>query len=316
MDHAGTFTALKDRLLTDAIGPFIQRAPPPNHWVARNSANGWQGGELRVSFHGADLYEVTGNSNRDVDVRVPSPQPTLLNGLTSQQAAQLPATDRGYVLQDDHIGSLAALSADYGLAIPLLEQAFIRLVPHLAAEQSADIPFVMSASSTFKQGLPLDLRNMREDGLYSLPSEGRSTASYWSIQLASAFEGDPAADMDPQSEGTFNLGVAHIGSCSDGTTLRGGCKPHAALFLEVVRDLTNRPQGFPNLPPLAEVVRRATAHEIFHGLDLEHGKAIMCAGRMLNAGRSDGGQLVDDHIHRLRSLSEPVMSVSPQSQCR
>jgi hypothetical protein len=317
MDLKGTFTALRDRMLTDATGPFVQSTPPANHWVARNTSSGWQGGELRALFHGQDLYAVTGNSATDIDVSLAQGQPTLLNGLTSAQAAQLPAADREYVAQDDHIGSLASMTADIGLATQLLEQAFIRLLPEQAAEQVPDIPFVMSANVTPGQG-QLDLRNIRENALYGLPAEGRSTPAYWSIQLVSAFEGDPAGDMDPQSEGSFNLGVAHIGQCADsrGGAASGACKPHAALFLEVVRDLTNKPQGFANLPPTGEIIRRATAHELFHGLGLGHGHALMCAGRMLNWTRADGGQLTDDHVAALRKVEKPVMSHSTQSTCR
>lgn len=313
MDLQGSFTGLKARTLTDAAGPFKQPAPPSNHWVPHNKSNGWQGGELRVGFHGADLYTVSGNSTKDIDVDVASGQQNLLAGLTSAQALQ--QADLSYVVQDDHVGSLALLQTDTTLAEHLLSRAYVRLLPHGASDQSTDIPFTITPYTTLGQGV-LDRRNMRDDALYELPSEGRSTPDYWSIQLVSAFEGDPAADMDPQAEGHANLGGTRIGSCFDGTALIGGCKPHAAVYLEVVRDLVNRPQGFPNLPTLGDIVRRSTAHELFHGLGLTHGKAIMCAGKMLDVQAPDGGQITDDHLDALRRVVKPTVSQSAQATCR
>jgi hypothetical protein len=313
MDLQGTFTNLRARTLTDATGSFQQKVPPANHWVAHNKSDGWQGGELRVGFHGSDLYDVSGNSAKDIDVTVASGQPTLLAGLTTAQALQ--QADKSYIVQDDHVGALAAMSADPSLAEQLLAKAYVRVTVHGAADQPADIPFAITPYTTTGQGT-LDTRNMRDDALYGLPSEGRSTPSYWSIQLVSAFEGDPAKDMDPQVEGNANLGGTQIGSCVDGGTKIGGCKPHAAVYLEVARDLVNKPQGFPNLPPLVDIIRRSTAHELFHGLGLTHGKAIMCGGVMLDAGSQDGGRLTDDHVLALRGVKKPTVSQSKKATCR
>jgi len=209
---------------------------------------------------------------------------------------------------------LLTLSADLSLAEQLLRDAYIRVVAHGAADQSADIPFVMSPYTQNGQS-PLDRRNLEQPSLYSMPAEGMSKPFYWSVQVISAFEGDPTQDKDPQTEQVANLGETSFGSCHDGTGLIGGCKNHAAVYLEAIRDLAAKPQGYSHLPAVPEIIRRATAHELFHGLGLVHGQAIMCAGKMLDTRSSTGNRLDVDHVEFLRKLTVPIMSKSKKQDC-
>lgn len=115
-----------------------------------------------------------------------------------------------------HIESLFTPSADLSLAEQLLRGVYIRVVAHGASEQSSDIPFVISPFYQTGQS-PLGRRNLQQPSLYNLPAEGLSKPFYWSIQVVSAFEGDPASDKDPQNETGANLGGTEIGGCHDGT---------------------------------------------------------------------------------------------------
>jgi hypothetical protein len=311
MDITGTFSGLRNTSLDDNTAPFVSSSKA-THWAPHNRLDAWQGGELRVAFHANDLYDVVGNGTKDVSVALRQSQVGLLNGLTSAQALQLP--DRGYVLRDDHIESLTTMAADLSLAEQLLLSAYIRVVGHGAGDQSTDIPFAISPFHQAGQ-TPLDRRNLRQTSLYQLPAEGLSKPTYWSIQMVSAFEGDPGSDKDPQNEQGANLGGTDIGGCHDGTGWIGGCKVHAAVYLESIRDLVAKPQGFPNLPAIDEIIRRSTAHELFHGLGLPHGQAIMCAGTMLDARSSEGNRLHDDHVALLRDVTLPTKSISGNQTC-
>ena len=104
------------------------------------------------------------------------------------------------------------------------------------------------------------MRNMSVYALDRMPSQGRSSFEFWSIQLVSGFDGDPTADLDPQKEigvtisgktkeVTLNLGLTLFGRCDDSSGQP--CKPHAAVYLETIRDLFAKPPtGFSDLPPI------------------------------------------------------------------
>jgi hypothetical protein len=311
MDVNGTFTGLKNSSLDDNTAPFVSNSTAV-HWAPHARINDWQGGEIRLAFHAGDLYDVVGNGTKDVSISVKQGQVGALNGLTSAQAL---LQDRRYVLQDDHIESLTAMAADLSLAEQLLRSAYIRVIAHGANEQSADIPFVISPLHQNGQS-PLDRRNLLQPALYSLPAEGLSKPFYWSIQVVSAFEGDPTQDKDPQNERLANLGGTEIGGCYDGTGWIGGCKVRSAVYLESIRDLVAKPQGFPDLPAIDEIIRRSTAHELFHALELPHGKAIMCAGKMLDKNSSTGNRLDPDQVAHLRDVTVPTKSASTKPTCQ
>jgi hypothetical protein len=298
-------------------------------WVLHDGLNPWLGADLTVGFHSGDVYEVTGNGDKHVDVRIGNNQPPLTNNLSEADLAQL--SDKSYILRDDPLDSLQK-QADYSFAEEILRRLYIAVVPVVQPPSETEVPLVISQYSEFDQiaGDPtkrLDTRNMVHDANYALESHGWSSPDYWSVQLVSAFDGNPESDFDPTEEWDWrarretssgNLGVTTWGSCivqtATGPARRGRCKPHASIFMETLTDFIRRtPRGFD--PPGEGVLnRRATAHELLHALRVQHGSALMCASVMMR--RDDRGECItEQHAETIRNLIQPQLSESRDRQC-
>jgi hypothetical protein len=332
MDVRGNFTKLMEKSLEDETGPFRNDGKDVDrerlgHWVLHEKDNDWKGANLRVGFHASDVYNVTLNGKKSVDVEVKSGQADLRNRLTEQQVDGL--DDKCYVLQDEEIDSLGK-SADYRLATALFAKAYIQTALMPQSEQETRVPFVISRFHKFEEleeelGRQLDRRNMMLPANYSLEAQGRSTSEYWSVQLVSAFDGNPEGDFDPQEEFNIreratesrgNLGHTTLGSCFDGVIKIGGCKPHASIFVETIRDLfTKPPRTFSDLASEGVVNQRATAHELLHSFNVVHDEAIMCANVLIDKGPA-GGLITEKHLKTLRELGAPTVSRSKQQTCK
>jgi hypothetical protein len=310
MDVRGSFTKLKDKSLEDSTGPFKNHPVADvlglNDWVLHTKNDDWLGGDLSLSFHAADSYDVSGNSKTSISVALKSGQPNLLNG---QEDANI--TDRAYTLRDDDIASLGE-SADYSLASDLLLTAYIKLEAVQQADSDTQIPFVIDRDKA------LDRRHLTFDSSYRLPAQVPPSDTYWSVALVSAFNGDRDSDQDPQGEtGSgkgINLGLATTGQFFDGILKAG--KLRVSVFMETLRDITTKPpQGFPQLASKPVLNQRATAHELLHTLAVPHGQTIMCANVMVTPV-ADGGRITEDQIALMRGIQRPTLSLSKSPTCK
>jgi len=331
MDVRGNFTKLEDKSLEDGTGPFEDDPKVDkdrlNDWVLHEKPNDWEGADLRVGFHSGDVYDVFSNGRTSVSVDVASGQPNLRNRLTDAQIEAL--ADKSYILRDDEISSLEK-SADDTLARAIFAKAYIEVALMPQSMDQTRVAFAISKFSTFKDlendpARTLDRRNLMGPALYTLEAQARSTPDYWTVQLVSAFDGNPESDFDPRNEFNLltrkeetkgNLGLTKVGSCFDGATKLGGCKPHAAVFLETIRDLIAKPpRGYSDLASEGTINQRATAHELLHAFNVVHDEAIMCANVMINKA-AKGGLVTDVHLKTLRELSEPTVSQSRSQTCQ
>ena len=312
MDLRGqSFTMVTRDRLIDNSGAFFTLDHP--------KADDWVGANVSVAFHGGDWYDVTSNRQMVATVKIGSGQPPLHDNL--KPPAIMALQDKSYIVRDDEIGSLDASKscgptmcvADYALAVELLAKAYISLVPVVQATVDSVIPFTMTPGSP-----STDRRNLIGGGNYALPAELRSAKTFWNTQLVSAFDGDAAQDLDPQTEAGFNLGLTTIGRVQDGSF-----KYKSSIFLETIRDLyakppaTIKPQASQPPVPLRlspEVTKRVTAHEMLHTLGLIHDDAIMCGGINVQ-NTAVGGTITDKQLVTLRSVDEPSTKPDPNATC-
>jgi hypothetical protein len=328
MDFRGTFSTIDATHLNDATSPFVESAVGANERVVLNKATGfwwgtngvlhshagdWVGANLWLSFHSpnspteAAPYNVESSTANQVTVT--AAKPDLRNCVGGRN--ELPGcvrpndviADKTYVLRDDDMSALS-MSADYSLAQQLFAQAYIELDPI----PSTDIAFTISST------IADDRRNLTSESLANTPARLRTTKRYWSIQLISAFDGDPAEQLDPQGQ-SGNLGLAHDGNVTDDQGNQDG-KPKAAVFLETIRDLYAKSTQRFNPLSQAIVIKRGTAHEMLHTFGLVHEAAsIMCANPMLSNARV-GGLIKDTQVVVLRDIIEPALSRSQSHACQ
>jgi hypothetical protein len=294
MDLRGQqFTMVTRDRLIDHSGPFFA-ADHPN-------PDDWAGASLSLSFHANDWYDVTGNQRTQVRVRIGQNQPPLHNNLRPPDLMALP--DKSWILRDDEIFSLDAsrscgpttCAADYSLARELLARAYIKLDPIVQAPADVSVPFAVATD-----------RNITSN--FSIPNQTASSRTYWATQAASAFDGDPAGDLDPRpSTGAFtiNLGLTTVGApLNDGRH-----KLKSTVFIETIRDLYEKPPqgtvGGVSLVLSPEVNKRVTAHEILHTFGLIHDAAIMCSQINIQ-NNTVGGTVTNDQIQQLRGVERPV----------